>query len=122
MKKLTFDFTKNDKGKTVVNLAHDFYPFEDDKDIVVHCRYIPAGKFMQFADMRTGNYDMMKVFTEQVDRIDGVEVVDAKGEKVDCSTPAMFASLSGEFPTAVVTKTVTHLITGEQLTEAETKN
>lgn len=122
MKKLTFDFTKNDKGKTVVNLAHDFYPFDDDKDIVVRCRYIPAGKFMGYADMRTGNYDMQELFEKQVDRIDGVTVTDRDGKEVDCSDPKMFTGLAGEFPTAVVTRTVTHLLTGGNLTEAEEKN
>ena len=122
MKKLTFDFTKNDKGKTVVNLAHDFYPFDDDKDIVVRCRYIPAGKFMGYADMRTGNYDMQELFIQQVDRIDGVVVEDPKGEKLDVSSPEAFVGLTGEFPTALVTRTVTHLLTGGNLTEAEEKN
>ena len=122
MKKLTFDFTKNDKGKTVVNLAHEYRPFPDDEDIVVHCRYIPAGKFMGYADMRTGSYDMQELFIKQVDRIDGVVVEDPKGEKLDVSFPEAFVGLTGEFPTALVTRTVTHLLTGENLTEAEVKN
>ncbi len=118
MKKLKFDFTKNDKGKTIVNLKHDFYPFDDDKDIVVHCRYIPAGKFMSFADMRTGGYDMQKLFVEQVDGIDGIEIEGLK----DDLTPELFASLSGDVPNAVVTRTVMHLLNNENLTEAEVKN
>lgn len=122
MKKLTFDFTKNDKGKTVVNLAHEYRPFPDDEDIVVHCRYIPAGKFMGYADMRTGSYDMQELFIKQVDRIDGVVVTDKDGKEIDVSSPEMFVSLTGEFPTALVTRTVTHLLTGENLTEAEVKN
>lgn len=116
MKKLKFDFTKNDKGKTIVNLEHDYYPFEDDKDVVVHCRYIPAGKFMSYADMKAGGYDMEKLFLAQVDGIDGVEL---EGMKL---TPELLVTLPGEIPNAIVTRTVMHLITNESLTEAEVKN
>lgn len=118
MKKLKYDFTKNDKGKTIVNLKHDFYPFDEDKDIVVHCRYIPAGKFMSYADMRNGGYDMQKLFIEQVDSIDGIEI---EGYK-EVITPEFFASLNGDIPNAVVTRTVAHLLANEELTDAEIKN
>ena len=118
MKKLKYDFTKNDKGKTVVNLSHDFYPFEDDKDVVVHCRYIPAGKFMSFSDLRNGGYDLGKVFLDQVD---GIEGIDIEGYK-EAITPEFIASLNGEIPNAIVTRTVMHLLTNEELTEAEIKN
>lgn len=61
---------------------------------------------------------MQKLFVEQVDGFDGIEIEDYKEE----ITPAFLASLNGDFPTAIVTRTVAHLLANENLTETEVKN
>ncbi len=122
MKTLKFNFKKNESGKVSAELSHVFYPFEDDKDIKVYCRYIPSGKFLNFTRMGTdATYDMEKCFLSQVDKIEGITIEDQNGKEVDV-TPELLVTLAGEIPTAIVTRVFAHLVSNENLTEDEVKN
>ena len=121
MKTLKFNFKKNDSGKVQAELSHVFYPFEDDKDVRITCRYIPSGKFLDYARINGGTYDMEKCFLSQVDKIEGVKIEDQNGKEIDV-TPELFVTLAGEFVTAVVTRVFAHLVSNEGLSEDEVKN
>ncbi len=121
MKTLKYNFKKNDSGKVQADLSHVFYPFEEDKDIKVTCRYIPSGKFLDYARLNGGTYDMERCFLSQVDKIEGVRIEDQNGKEIEV-TPEILVTLAGDIPTAIVTRVFTHLVSNENLTGDEVKN
>lgn len=116
---------KVDNNKTTVELEHMFQPLEDEPELIITCSYFHPGEITKYyAILEDGKsqIDIMKVFKDKVSSIDGL-TIEIDGNKIDIKTADDFLALPGTVElTNILSRTATHLITGDSLTKDEEKN
>ena len=117
--------TKVDNNKTTIELEHMFQPLDNEPELIITCSYFRPGeitKYYSILEDGTSQIDIMKVFRDKVSSIDGLSV-EIDGNRIDIKTVDDFLALPGTVDlTNILSRTATHLITGDNLTKDEVKN
>ena len=118
--------TKTDKDKAIPVLEHIFSPLPDNPEVKVRCTYLKPGESMGYMstapDGRTV-MDFRTLFAAQVKAIEGLEVEYGDGVSMRIASPLELLELPAVGQVSeILTRTCTHLITADALTEEEVKN
>lgn len=112
---------KTDASKLNVEILHDFYPLNDDKDVYVEVEHLRNGDLMNFMDFKAKDIDYPKMFLRKVKAVHGIQIEDAEGHAREARKEDIVNIPDKDF-LAIVMGTCAHLLEGMNLTEDESKN
>lgn len=118
---------RTDKGKAIPELVHDFYPYPDNKDVVVKCSYLKNGESSKYLHINSNgdtSYGFEEIFRDKVLSIKGIYgVPKGKEEPIEIKTAEDFMMWPQATEMVKFLNTVAiHIMAGASLTEDEIKN
>ena len=121
MEIVTKNFKANKEGKLDADMVSELRPIEGHDEVVVKFKHLSGGEINKYIDANTRDYDFTSMFRKKVISIEGIDLKDEDGNKIDV-TPEVLTIVACPLFDNIIYKTCGHLIESYTMTKEEEKN
>ena len=121
MEIVTKNFKANKEGKLDADMISELRPIEGHDEVVVKFKHLSGGEINKYIDANTRDYDFTSMFRKKVISIEGIDLKDDEGNKIDV-TPEVITIVACPLFDSRIYKVCGHLIESYVMTKEEEKN
>ena len=121
MEIVTKNFKANKEGKLDADMVSELRPIEGHDEVVVKFKHLSGGEINKYIDANTRDYDFTSMFRKKVISIEGIDLKDEDGNKIDV-TPEVITIVAWPLFDSIIYKVCGHLIESYVMTKEEEKN